>query len=551
MSNLIRYVLVVVLGVSCLGLQRPAYGQTSAQSKTIKKAPTGSISGRITIHGKARAGIPVGLRAVEFGRPPGATYKDTTDTEGNYHITNVPAGNYLVAPIAPAFNMSDLSFGERGKALLLAEGENVDGIDFSLVRGGVITGRVTTADGRPVIEERVYLVPVDPTTTNQRGAHQIYGVQTDDRGIYRMFGLDPGRYKVAVGQDGGRLNGRPGRPSYPQTFHPDVNDISKATVVEVSEGGETSKVDLTLGRAAQTYSVSGRIVEGEQPVANAGLGLQMIFDTRGRSFGGTTTISNRQGEFRLENLTPGKYMVFLLQQPESSLRVEEGAFEIIDRDVEGLVVKTANGATLSGTIFLEDSDDKAVLAKLVQLRVDAHIESGGPGFGHMATINADGSFRLSGLGIGKAYIFLATPDRGILKGFTVSRIERDGIVQTDGILVSPREEITGIRLVVRYGTASIRGIVKAETGDLPTNARIFLQATKAGETMAHIPPPMVDARGHFMLEGLAAGTYDLAITVLGQGKQRGQWEAKQQVTVANDVLTEVTITVNLDQKTSP
>ncbi|MDQ2974313.1 MAG: carboxypeptidase regulatory-like domain-containing protein [Acidobacteriota bacterium] len=556
MSNLIRYAVVLTLAISGMGLQRLTPGQTTPQRKTIRKAPTGSVSGRITIHGKGKAGIPVGMRAVEFGRPPGSIFKNTTDAEGNYHITNVPAGNYLVAPIAPAFVVSDLSsFGERGKALLLAEGESVDGIDFSLVRGGVITGKVTNADGRPVIEERVYLVPVDPTATNQRGAYQFNGVQTDDRGIYRMFGLDPGRYKVAVGQSGDRpsMNGMPGRPSYQQTFHPDVSDISKATVVEVTEGSETSKVDLTLGRAAQTYVASGRIIDGEseQPVANARLGLQMTIDSRRRSFGGGTTISNRQGEFRLENLTPGKYMVFLLPQPESSLRVVEGAFDIIDRDVEGVVVKTANGATLSGNILLENSDDKAVLAKLPQLRVEAYVESDGPGFDHRATISADGSFRLSGLETGKAYISLAAPDRGILKGFSVSRIERDGIAQTDGILVSPREEVTGIRLIVSYGNASIRGVVKAETGDLPTNARIFLRSTKAGETMSHIQPPVVDARGHFMLDGLVGGTYDLVITVVVPGRQRGQWEAKQQVTVAEGVVTEVTITVNLDQKTSP
>ena len=557
MSNLIRYVLVVALGLSCVGLQRPADGQTTPQSKTIRKAPTGSISGRVTIRGKGKAGIVVGLHSAEYGPQQGTTLKDTTDAQGNYRIAELPAGNYLVAPIAPAFVGSDLSsFGLRGKALLLAEGESVDGIDFSIVRGGVITGKVTNADGRPVIEERVYLLPVDPTNSQGGPDYSFNGVQTDDRGIYRMFGLAPGRYKVAVGQsEGSAYRGSAfGRPYYRQTFHPDVSDISKATVVEVTEGSETSKVDLTLGRVAQTYAASGRIIDGdsEQPVANVRLGVQMIIDSRGRSFGGGATISSRLGEFRLENLIPGKYVVFLMpQQPESSLRVNEGAFEVVDRDVEGLVIKTAKGATLAGNIFLENSDDKAVRAKLSQLGVEVHVESEGPGFGHRATIGSDGSFRLSGLEAGTAHISLGARD-DLLKGFSVSRIERDGIAQTTGIQIKAGEDITGVRLVVSYGTASIRGAVKLENGTLPAGARIFIRVTKAGEATSTIPPPAVDARGHFVLEGLPGGTYDFVTTVYTPGSQRRSLPvAKQQVTVPDGVVTEVTITVDLDQKTSP
>ena len=45
--------------------------------------------------------------------------------------------------------------------IVVAAGESVDGIDFALVGGGVITGRVTDSDGRPLIEERLNLIPAD------------------------------------------------------------------------------------------------------------------------------------------------------------------------------------------------------------------------------------------------------------------------------------------------------------------------------------------------------------------------------------------------------
>src|SRR6185295_19190434 len=86
---------------------------------------------------------------------------------------------------------------------------------------------------------------------------------TDDRGIYRMFGLMPGRYNVAAGRGDTTFNGQvsAGRSRYTQVFHPDATDQTKATVVEISEGTEATNIDITLGRALQTFTVAGRVVD--------------------------------------------------------------------------------------------------------------------------------------------------------------------------------------------------------------------------------------------------------------------------------------------------
>jgi hypothetical protein len=547
------YSLLIVLGLCCVFQQVPASAQTTPQTRTAR-ASTGSISGQVTIHGKGKAGIVIGLRSGEFGAQQGSALKGTTDAQGNYRISDVPAGNYMVAPMAPGFVMSDQnSFGERGKALLLAEGESVENIDFSLVRGGVITGKVTTADNRPVIEERVYLAPVD-FTVNQRGSgFQSSGAATDDRGIYRMFGLAPGRYKIAVGQSEDRsfMNGPPGRPYYKQTFHPDVSDISKATIVEVTEGGEAANVDISLGRLTQTYAVSGRIIDGEteQPVGNVRLGVQLVLNSQRRSFVNSYTTSNKQGEFKLENLAPGKYGIFINPQAEGSARVIDNPFEIIDRDVEGVVIKTAKSATLSGSIVLENSEDKVLFARLLKLRIDAYVETEGPSFGHRGAINPDGSFRITGLETGKARLSLGAQERELLKGFSISRVERDGTPQTEDIVIRDGEDIHGVRIVVVFGSASIRGVIKVENGTLAADARIFIRATKVGENNSSMRPPQVDARGHFLIDGLSGGTYDLVVNVFTPGRQRGSPPtASIQVIAPEGEVTEVTLTVNLEQK---
>src|ERR1700687_4321362 len=110
-------------------------------------------------------------------------------------------------------------------------------IDIKLVRGGVITGRVTNTDGKPAVEERVSLQLVDANGTPARSGSplpynfQMY--QTDDRGIYRIYGLPAGRYKVSVGSDsGGGVVAASPRRYYPRIFYPDVSDQGKAGGIE-------------------------------------------------------------------------------------------------------------------------------------------------------------------------------------------------------------------------------------------------------------------------------------------------------------------------------
>jgi hypothetical protein len=161
MDCLTRYLIILILSLACAEICSVANGQANLQNKLSKKV-AGSVSGRITIKGKGKGGVLVGLRAGDFGPQMGPLFKAITGQDGSYRITEVPAGNYRVAPIAPALVATDVnSFGQRGKALMLSESENVEGIDFSMVCGGVITGKVSQADGRPVIEERISIILPD------------------------------------------------------------------------------------------------------------------------------------------------------------------------------------------------------------------------------------------------------------------------------------------------------------------------------------------------------------------------------------------------------
>jgi hypothetical protein len=222
MRNLTRQIVAAALLLGIVGTPPSAEPQTH----TAKKERTGSLSGRVTIKGKGAHGVVVSLSKNESSPPSAPPYRDSTDDDGKYRITGVPPGNYRVVALAPALVLTDVgSFGATVKSLSIAEGEAVEGLDFALVRGGVITGRVTDADGRPVIEERVDVISADPSIWRP---HSPMGFQTDDRGIYRIFGIPSGRYRVAMGLSEGSsfMSGDTGRPLYKQTFYPDVNDPS-------------------------------------------------------------------------------------------------------------------------------------------------------------------------------------------------------------------------------------------------------------------------------------------------------------------------------------
>jgi hypothetical protein len=146
------------------------------------------------------------------------------------------------------FFPESFSSGARGKMLMLAEGEDVQGIDFSLVRGGVIAGKVTDADGRPVIEERLTIVPEGQDNRNPRMSAPVFagGFQTDDRGVYRIYGTPAGRYKIFVGAADHEYSPgvRFGRIAYRRTFYPDAAEAEDAKVIEVSEGSEATNIDI-------------------------------------------------------------------------------------------------------------------------------------------------------------------------------------------------------------------------------------------------------------------------------------------------------------------
>src|ERR1700730_15986809 len=200
MTSLSRLLYFALIAISLVLVS--ARGGTVVQTPDAKSKGTGSISGKVTLGGKAAAGIPVAA----FGNDPNgrrAAPKTTTDSEGHYRLFGLAAAAYQIVPLTPSFIPAERNpiagypYYGAAKTILLSPGESVEDVDLKLVRGNVITGHITDEEGRPVGEERINLQTVDQprvqTSSFMMTNYQMY--QTDDRGVYRLYGLPGGRYK--------------------------------------------------------------------------------------------------------------------------------------------------------------------------------------------------------------------------------------------------------------------------------------------------------------------------------------------------------------------
>ncbi len=531
---------------------------------------TGTITGRVLLDGKPAQGMVVmatpsmadPFKAVEQMLKPPTPLKAVTDADGRYRLEAVPAGKYAIAPSAPASVNTESGAGKE----VAVTDATIDDIDFSLSLGGVITGTITDSEGRPVIAEEITLKPVDPSKpggSSSRPGGRMYA--TDDRGIYRIFALAPGRYVVSAGSSRDPITTLLSkRQKRVQTYYPGVTEETKAKPVEVIAGAEASGVDIRLGVPDKGFTVNGRVlaVETGAPIASAMVAYiaraqENAADPAHRDNssdmpGGITT-TNAKGEFRFDSLAPGKYRVEVQSMGAltgaSEFYADPVNFEVQSGNIDKLEIKVHLGASISGVVVVDGVDAANTLDRQlpsVLMAVGMKSSSGG------GKVGADGSFRIGGLKAGKTSIrSLPYAPYGAQK-FSVLRIERNGVEQLDGIDVQPNEQITGVRVVVVQANCIIRGHVTVQGGPLPQGSEISVRARASnGDPNTFQRPFPVDSKGNFVIEDLAPGDYEVEATsnAPGPGGSR-RVSAKQAVTVTSASPAQTTLVLDLSAKGS-
>lgn len=534
---------------------------SAAQALAQREAPA-SVAGRVREGERGVAGVNVVVMSADPSQRFKPAGRARTDAEGRYRVTGLPPGKYVVTPMAPAYVVLDTNSFPPGKPLTLSAGDSVEDTDFRVQRGGVITGRVTDADGNPVVMEPVQITSADSTQEQQRGrffAADQRDLSTDDRGIYRVYGIQPGRYRVSVGSNG-RTMRAPGAKYYRRTFYPSATEESQAKVVEVALGGEVENVDITLGTPEKTFRVSGRFVYADtnQPVQVSSFGYGMLDPERRRSVGDYLGgSSNARGEFQAAGLAPGRYKIFAYPNPSESVEwySDSTPFEINDSDVSGLVVKLHRGSTVSGVVTIEGLRDRAAAARMLTgVRVYGSVArrgedgDGAGDFVRPVSVGTDGSFAVTGVKPGMLRLDVNTFE---VKGLAFSRIEVGGAEQREGINVAEGAQVSGVRVVLVYGTATLRGQLSVAGGAaLPQGTRTIVVVRRVGTSDSRFTKGAeADARGQFQIEGLPAGEYEVQARAFGGG--RGPVLVSEPLRVSVNEGGDMTVNVTLAQAPMP
>lgn len=531
------------------------------QTPDVKPKPTGSISGRVTLGGSAAEGISVVAVSGQTVNRRDAAARSVTDSEGRYRLSELLPGQYQIWAVTPGLIAEPGPLPRYGSPyfgsiqnIILSANEDVSDIDMKLVRGAVITGRVTDAENKPVVGESVSLQLVDengaPSRFGSPGSANDQMYQTDDRGVYRIYGLSGGRYKVSVGYDASDGIIRGGRRQ--RTFYPDVNDQSKGAIVELKEGGEAKNIDIKVGSATQTYAVSGHVIDTETglPIARAGVRVMLVRQNQGPPSPGFGFQADDRGEFSFDGFGPGHYSALATSENYGGNYYGDPVkFEVVDHNVSGLELKAIPGLSVSGVVAADGVMTKDLLALLPGLRIFARVASGANSqlsSGGNSVVAPDGSFQVDGLRTGRVSIdaYLSAPT---YRRPSIARIEHDGIGVTQGFDI--RQSVSGLRIIFNYGTGAIRGTVRLEGGASLADSRIYVNSKREGERDG--TGIVVDARGHFVIKNLSTGTYEVTVQV-GFGSpaapSRPLPPQKQLVNVTNGSESEVTFVVDLAPK---
>lgn len=255
----------------------------------------GTISGHVTRDGTGTA--VSGLIVSAFGTTTGVFSFDRSDAGGNYRITGIPADTFMVAVnlLLPTGDNDYVGeFYDNTTGILnivpvpVTEGNDTPNINFALVLGGSISGRVTAQSGGAGIPgASVYVRPVGGTSVN-------YGL-TDSNGNYRVRGVAAGNYTVEVSPDG----------NYLSEFYNDKASQAEGDAVVVSAGSETANINMVLATGGR---VTGTVTDqtSSQPLADLLVMAVRTTDNLTR-----TDFTAGNGTYAVEGLPAGTYEVIV------------------------------------------------------------------------------------------------------------------------------------------------------------------------------------------------------------------------------------------------
>jgi len=197
MSRLLAAMLIALAPVTSAEQQAPV-----RDSRTVARVGSASLTGTTHSDAQGNPAVPFAQVGV-LGLDSGVIRVTSSDADGRFSISGLPAGRYLVSGAKPPFvgaMYGAQRAGRAGTPVALAEGESRGGIQLTLTRGAAIAGIVTDESGQPAPGVSLMLTPAAGGTMQQQLMTIAFTPPqvADDRGMYRFSGLPPGEYLLTA-----------------------------------------------------------------------------------------------------------------------------------------------------------------------------------------------------------------------------------------------------------------------------------------------------------------------------------------------------------------
>src|SRR5687768_5495394 len=379
------------------------------------KTGTGVIKGRLV---SADSGTPVRRAQVRLSGAEILPKSATTDNEGRYEFTGLPAGRYTVSATKGGFvtvNYGQTRPFESGKPIELGDRQQIDRADITMPRGSVISGRIVDEFGEPVADVAVSAMRSVWADGLRRLRATGRTSTTNDLGQYRIYGLPPGEYYVSAtmsrGQEmmvtemamvatlrGGLAPEAP-RSGYAPTYYPGTASGSQAQKVSLTIGQEAQSTDFGLV-PVRLVTVKGTVLGSN---GNPLSGVMVSPSPRNANESGFMSIvagarTDPNGNFTLNGIAPGDYtlsarstMTFsqtsddggravfatrIIEGPDGQTSQEFGSvpLSVAADDISNVMIVTSKGTSASGRVTWEGGAKPTVN----RLRISAGSVDGEP-----------------------------------------------------------------------------------------------------------------------------------------------------------------------------
>jgi hypothetical protein len=348
-------------------------GVVGPQSGPLPRDPRDQPTGTARLRGHiiaADTGRPLRRATVRLqGQMIGGARTTTTDQDGRFEFTDLPASRYIVN--ASRTGYVAMAYGQKrpnasGQPVDVREGATVDRIDISLPAAGVITGRVLDEMGEPVDNVLVSALRQQYMGGTRRQVPVGAPSSSNDIGEFRIHGLAPGDYYVSAsprGQMGG-WDVTSDRTGYAPTYYPSAPSLDIAQRVTV-RGGDTLSNIVVMLSPARLNRVSGIVLDGDGRPARSGTVLATL--RSGSMMSSANGFVRPDGSFQISGLADGDYvlrtapmMVPGAQGPQAAPLLASARVTLAGSDVTNIVLQPAPLGLLSGRV----TGDPAALAHL-------------------------------------------------------------------------------------------------------------------------------------------------------------------------------------------